>query len=138
MGAWSHEPFGNDTANDWADELEESSDFSIVEKAFNQIIEFSEEYIDADIACEAYAAAEVLAQALGEGTQDDTYTEKIDAWLTKLTIKPNNLLIPKALRALDLLTTQDSELDELWQDSDEYTEWTVNIDELRELLKAKL
>jgi hypothetical protein len=39
MGAWSHEPFGNDTANDWADELEESSDFSIVEKAFNQIIE---------------------------------------------------------------------------------------------------
>ena len=138
MGAWSHEPFGNDTANDWADELEESSDFSIVEKAFNQIIEFAEEYIDADIACEAYAAAEVLAQALGEGTQDDTYTEKIDMWLTKLTIKPNNLLIPKALRALDLLTTQDSELDELWQDSDEYTEWTVNIDELKELLKAKL
>ena len=68
MGAWSHEPFGNDTANDWADELEESSDFSIVEKAFNQIIESAEEYIDADIACEAYAAAEVLAQALGKGT----------------------------------------------------------------------
>ncbi len=138
MGAWSHEPFGNYTANDWADELEESSDFSIVEKAFNQIIESAEEYIDADIACESYAAAEVLAQALGEGTQDDTYTEKIDMWLTKLTIKPNNLLIPKALRALDLLTTQDSELDELWQDSDEYTEWTVNVDELKELLKAKL
>ena len=138
MGAWSHEPFGNDTANDWADELEESSDFSIVEKAFNQIIESAEEYIYADIACEAYAAAEVLAQALGEGTQDDTYTEKIDMWLTKLTIKPNNLLIPKALRALDLLTTQDSELDELWQDSDEYTQWTVNVDELKELLKAKL
>ena len=138
MGAWSHEPFGNDTANDWADELEESSDFSIVEKAFNQIIESAEEYIDADIACESYAAAEVLAQALGEGTQDDTYTEKIDMCLTKLTIKPNNLLIPKALRALDLLTTQDSELDELWQDSDEYTQWTVNIDKLKELLKAKL
>ena len=138
MGAWSHEPFGNYTANDWADELEESSDFSIVEKAFNQIIESAEEYIDAVIACESYAAAEVLAQGLGEGTQDDTYTEKIDMWLTKLTIKPNNLLIPKALRALDLLTTQDSELDELWQDSDEYTQWTVNVDELKELLKAKL
>ncbi len=138
MGAWSHEPFGNDTANDWADELEESSDFSIVEKAFNQIIESVEQYIDADIACEAHAAAEVLAQALGKGTQDDTYTEKIDAWLKKLTIKPNDILIPKALRALDLLTTQDSELDELWQDSDEYSEWTANIDELKELLKSKL
>lgn len=75
---------------------------------------------------------------MGEGTQDDTYTEKIHMWLTKLTIKPNNLLIPKALRALDLLTTQDSELDELWQDSDEYTQWTVNINALKELLKAKL
>ena len=138
MGAWSHEPFGNDTANDWADELEESSDFSIVEKAFNQIIESAEEYIDADIACEAHAAAEVLAQALGKGTQDDAYTEKVDAWLTKLTIKPHDLLIPKALQALGLLTTEDSELDELWQDSEEYSQWKANIDELKELLKTKL
>ena len=82
MGALSHESFGNDTANDWADELEESSDFSIVEKAFNQIIESAEEYIDADIACEAYAEAEVLAQALGQGTQDDHSTEQIDETLT--------------------------------------------------------
>jgi hypothetical protein len=28
MGAWSHEPFGNDDANDWAYDLEQVSDLS--------------------------------------------------------------------------------------------------------------
>ncbi|OTG68017.1 hypothetical protein B9T25_07850 [Acinetobacter sp. ANC 4470] len=58
--------------------------------------------------------------------------------LTKLMIKPNNLLIPRALQALDLLTTKDSELDELWQDLGEYTEWAANIEQLKELLQSKL
>ena len=31
MGTWSYEPFGNDTANDWADELEDVTDFSVIE-----------------------------------------------------------------------------------------------------------
>ncbi len=31
MGVWSHEPFGNDTANDWAYGLEETTDLSYVE-----------------------------------------------------------------------------------------------------------
>ena len=34
MGAWSHEPFGNDQACDWAAELAESTGFAIIEKAF--------------------------------------------------------------------------------------------------------
>ena len=33
MGAWSHEPFGNDDANDWAYELEETEDLSHIEAA---------------------------------------------------------------------------------------------------------
>ena len=31
MGAWSHEPFGNDDAGDWACELEEAEYLSYVE-----------------------------------------------------------------------------------------------------------
>ncbi len=33
MGAWPHEPFGNDDAGDWACELEETEDLSYVEAA---------------------------------------------------------------------------------------------------------
>jgi hypothetical protein len=39
MGAWSHEPFGNDDANDWAYGLEEAEDLSYVEEALNAVLE---------------------------------------------------------------------------------------------------
>jgi hypothetical protein len=50
----------------------------------------------------------------------------------------NYALIPKALTALLLLTSENSELDELWQDSDDYDEWIKNIETLRETLSSKI
>lgn len=139
MGAWSHEPFGNDTACDWAYELEESEGYAVVEDAFNQIIEMStEEYIDADIGCVAHAAAEVLAKSFGRGVEEEDIPEAVEKWLEQNKNKTNPALIPKAIRALKLLTSENSELNELWQESDYYTEWTSNIDELKEILSSKI
>lgn len=139
MGAWSHEPFGNDTACDWAYELEESEGYEVVEDAFNQIIEMStEEYIDADIGCVAHAAAEVLAKSFGRGVEEEDIPEAVEKWLEQNKNKTNPALIPKAIRALKLLTSENSELNELWQESDYYTEWTSNIDELKEILSSKI
>lgn len=139
MGAWSHEPFGNDTACDWAYELEESEGYVVIEDAFNQIIEMStEEYIDADIGCVAHAAAEVLAKSFGRGIEEEDIPEAVEKWLEQNKNKTNPALIPKAIRALKLLTGESSELNELWQESDYYTEWTSNIDELKEILSSKI
>ena len=139
MGAWSHEPFGNDTACDWAYELEESEGYAVIEDAFNQIIEMStEEYIDADIGCVAHAAAEVLAKSFGRGVEEEDIPEAVEKWLEQNKNKTNPALIPKAIRALKLLTGESSELNELWQESDYYTEWTSNIDELKEILSSKI
>lgn len=139
MGAWSHEPFGNDTACDWAYELEESEGYSAIVDAFNQIIEMStEEYIDADIGCVAHAAAEVLAKSFGRGVEEEDLPEAVEKWLEQNKNKTNPALIPKAIRALNLLTRENSELNELWQESDYYTEWTSNIDELKEILSSKI
>ncbi|WP_010115942.1 DUF4259 domain-containing protein [Acinetobacter sp. P8-3-8] len=139
MGAWSHEPFGNDTACDWAYELEESEGYVAIEDAFNQIIEMStEEYIDADIGCVAHAAAEVLAKSFGRGVEEEDIPEAVEKWLEQNKNKTNPALIPKAIRALKLLTSENSELNELWQESDYYTEWTSNIDELKEILSSKI
>lgn len=139
MGAWSHEPFGNDTACDWAYELEESEGYAVIEDAFNQIIEMStEEYIDADIGCVAHAAAEVLAKSFGRGVEEGDIPEAVEKWLEQNKNKTNPALIPKAIRALKLLTSESSELNELWQESDYYTEWTSSIDELKEILSSKI
>lgn len=81
MGTWSHESFGNDTANDWAYELEDATDFSVIEAALQVALDEGDEYLDADLAMEAIAAVEVIAKRLGKGTQSDVYTEKVDQWL---------------------------------------------------------
>ncbi len=77
MGTWSHEPFGNDSANDWAYDLEDQSDLSLVVGAIQAVLDNGDDYLDSDLAVEAVAAAEVLAKMLGRGTQSDAYTEKV-------------------------------------------------------------
>lgn len=140
MGTWSHEPFGNDTASDWAYEFEERDGYDVIEDAFDQIIDMTtEEFIDADLGCFAHAAAEVLAKSFTEGiAENEYYPEPVEKWLEQNKNKQNYALIPKALLALNLLTSERSELDELWQDSDDYEDWIRNIDELKETLKSKI
>ena len=138
MGTWSHEPFGNDTACDWAAELEESAGFVVIEQAFDQVIaDKDEEFIDADVGCVAHAAAEVLAQILGQGTEELDALDGVTQWIDQLDTQPTTALIQKSIIALEILTQENSELDELWQDSDDYEDWTQNINELKEILKSK-
>ncbi len=139
MGTWSHEPFGNDQACDWAAELKESSGFSAIEEAFDQVIAGKDEdFIDADVGCIAHAAAEVLVQILGQSTEDLEFLGGVNQWIAKLSEKPSATLIQKGVLALDLLTQENSELDELWLDSDDYVEWVANLDTLKEILHSKL
>ena len=140
MGTWSHEPFGNDIASDWAYEFEENVGYEVIEDAFDHIIDMAtEEFIDADIGCIAHAAAEVLAKSFTDGVaENEYYPEPVEKWLQHNQHKHNYELIPKALLALNLLISENSELDELWQDSDDYEDWTKNIAELKETLKSKV
>ena len=98
MGTWSHEPFGNDTANDWAYDLEGKTDFSLVAQAIQNVLDNGADYLDSDVAVEAVAASEVLAKALGRGTQSDAYTEKVDAWLRSVATKPSSSRLPRPRR----------------------------------------
>eukprot|EP00487_Bulimina_marginata_P012517 TRINITY_DN8854_c0_g1_i1.p1 TRINITY_DN8854_c0_g1~~TRINITY_DN8854_c0_g1_i1.p1 ORF type:complete len:104 (+),score=23.09 TRINITY_DN8854_c0_g1_i1:34-345(+) len=92
MGTWSHESFGNDTANDWAYELEDATDFAVIEAALQVALDEGDEYLDADLAMEAIAAVEVIDKVvLDKGTQSDVYTEKVDQWLE--TIRSNQVMV---------------------------------------------
>lgn len=134
MGTWSTEPFGNDSANDWAYDLNDHQDFSLVAQAIRKILENETPYINADDAVEAIAAAEVLAKALGRGTQDDAFTEKVDTWLQSISIKPSSRLLSRAQGALTLILGPNSELRQLWEESDHFEEWVSTIKALRTAL----
>lgn len=123
MGAWSHEPFGNDDANDWAYGLEDKQDLSLIEQAINQALEV-EDYLEAPEGTYAVAAVEVLAKLLGRGTQSDAYTEKVDEWVNSVHIKPSAELLDKAQRVLVRVAGENSELQELWGESDS-DEWAL-------------
>lgn len=136
MGAWSHEPFGNDTACDWAYGLDGQRDFSLVAAAIQQVLDNGHDYLDSDIASEAIAATEVLAKALGRGTQSDAYTEEVDAWLKSITVEPSADLLSKAHAALARIMGPDSELNELWEDSDASSSWASSIKALQAAVGA--
>lgn len=84
---------------------------------------------------EAIAAIEVIAKRLGKGTQSDVYTEKVDQWLETISEQPSDDLLSLAKRVLERIVADDSELKELWLESDEYELWLGNIQQLKDALQ---
>ena len=136
MGAWSHEPFGNDTAADWADGLVESKDLSYVEAALDKVLQKGADYLEAPDAEEAIAAIEVIAKLLGKGTQSDAYTKEIDAWVKSSKHKPSDTLLQKAQHVIDRVLSLNSEMLELWQESDQASAWKASMSNLRAAVSA--
>jgi hypothetical protein len=128
MGAWSAEPFGNDTAADWAWELEENDDWSFVADAVGPVFQ-ADGVIDQDVATVTIAAAEVVAHGLGRATQDDAYTEAVGPFVGRAGTPPD-FLVELAVAALALATGPTSELTELWDEtgSDEWREANTKIE----------
>jgi hypothetical protein len=136
MGTWSHHPFGNDTANDWAYDLERTRDFSHVARAIQAVLDVGEDdYLDADVAAEAVGAAEVLAKALGHGTQRDAYTEKVEVWLKGVKVKPTAKLLADAQAAMARVLGAESELRDLWEEGHGLATWEASVHALQAALR---
>ena len=128
MGAWDATSFGNDTANDWAYELEECDDLSYITTTLQRVLDAGEEFIEAPDAEEAIAAAEVLAWLRGRPTPVNAYTEKIETWVAAHRIQPPPATIELAVAVLDRIQRQPSELPELWEDD---PDWSASMADLR-------
>jgi hypothetical protein len=131
MGAWDATSFGNDCANDWAYDLEESNDLSHIDATLQKILDAGDEFIEAPDAEEAIAAAEVVAWLRGRPTPVDAYTEKIAEWVAAHPNLPLAAVTQKALTAIDRIQRQPSELPELWEGD---ADWTAAMTDLRNRL----
>jgi hypothetical protein len=134
MGAWDTDPFGNDTACDWKYELEETNDLSLVENTLQKIHDSASEYLEAPDAEEAIAAADTLARLRGHFYAKNSYTESLDEWVAKHPQEPPQALVDSAIRAMDRILTEPSELLELWQESDLFGAWKKHMDDLKSRL----
>jgi len=131
MGTWSTQAFGNDTAGDWAYGLVESKDLSLIEAALDTVLDAGAEYLESPEAMEAIAAIEVLAKCLGRGTQSDAYTEDVDAWVAARKLVPPAALLRKVGPVIDRILADDSELAELWAESEDASAWIEGVKRLR-------
>lgn len=132
MGAWSSDPFGNDTAGDWKYDLDDVDDLSLIEETIQKLLDVGDDYLEAPDAEEAIAAIDTIARLKGRFYAKNAYTESVDAWVAAHPIVPPPPLIAKALKALDRILSEPSEAMELWSESKDFETWKKHIDDLKE------
>jgi hypothetical protein len=132
MGTWSTDSFGNDDAADWASDLLDTEDLSLIETAIADVLENGDAYLDAPLGAVAIAAVDVLARLQGNpGVSTEETVEAVDEWVARMKLKPSRDLARRALDALDRVAARNSELRELWTEQGEKAEWLDAIEALR-------
>jgi uncharacterized protein DUF4259 len=140
MGTWGAGSFANDVAADWAGDLVDDGRPETVQETLEAAAEAPVgEYLDADEGAEAVAAAEVVAAAVGHPCESDAYSERAIAWAGRHAELADEPFVALALRALDRVEADDSELRDLWfEDGDDSGgEWKAAVDDLRARLLAR-
>lgn len=138
MGTWGTGSFENDTAGDWIWELKPpkksllgklKDPFAYPMAAIDRLLQ-SDLYLEASECDEAIAAAECIAAA--NGSPPPNPPEELTAWLTSLNgLNPEPAMNEQAIRAVSTIrNNEQSELRELWAESEEVDLWLAAIDDL--------
>jgi len=131
MGAWGIGHFDNDDAGDWVWELEEAKSLAPVTSAFDEV-DASTDYLDAGIACIGLAAAETVAATLGKPAAD--LPESVAEVIASLQAAADATLVSRARAAVEKIA-KESELRELWEETDDFGKWQSKVADLLERLQ---
>jgi hypothetical protein len=132
MGAWGAGPFDNDDAGDFADAVAGKGGLAAIDVVFDQVL--AAEYVEAPVASEAIAGAEILAMLAGRPDEKVEYPESINEWSTAAHRAPSSSQIGKVRKVLDRILAPKSELLELWEDSDESEAWKASLEDIKRRL----
>jgi len=133
MGTWAVDAFGNDYAQDWAEDLHETKSMEAVENTLDNLLSGAGGEIDAPFAAEALVALEVLARLQGKGGPRTDDSAAIDEWVDarkQKPVRPRTDLAEKAGQAITLILSEQSELRALWEDSEHYADWRASVEDL--------
>lgn len=127
--AWGIGAFENDTAYEWSAEATDAGDSGLgfVENTLSLVEEADDDELDADLACEAIAACEVIARLQGRGGRTGGDSAEFDAWIRGLP-RPAPQLVKLAGRAMDRVISAGPELSALYDDG---AAWLSFVTDLR-------
>jgi hypothetical protein len=133
MGAWGTGIFESDGALDFVGMVIQTDDLAAIESALNEVLA-EDDYLDAYVSETALVSGEVIAALRGHpGELPDDLRE----WISKVgsaSVEMAHL----AQQAIHRIMTANSELRELWEESDEFDLWQQGIDDLLQRLANSL
>jgi hypothetical protein len=129
VGAWGARAFENDDAMDWVYGLEMAQDTTFVAQALERVAESDDVYLEVPECCKALAAAEVIAALKGQ--PGPGLPDEVVLWINERRAGIDCLLVELAVQAVERVRNDpDSELKELWDESDHSREWYGPVDDL--------
>ena len=133
MGAWGSGSFENDDASDWVADFCDDPDKELISDALSAVAEIDiGEYLEAPDCSVGLAAAEVVAALKGSPNPD--MPDDAKQCVSKLKIKADPGMVSLALKAVERIKTN-SELKELWDESENPAEWYAAVGNLEARLK---
>ena len=135
MGTWGIGSFENDDAADFMIDVLDSGDLSLIRETLDNVLT-STEYVEAPDATLAIVAAEIVAAARGRPTLAAQQEPGLADWLAHVRPSIDADLVRQARDALARILAENSELRELWEETDEAPAWRAVVDELATQLQA--
>jgi|SRR5882724_1731315 len=133
MGTWGSDSFENDDASDWIADFCDAPGKELISIALSRVAEMDPlAFPDAPECRIGIAAAEVVAALEGKGNPYIPSAAK--QCVSRSTIKFDSNLVSLALKAVQRIKT-DSELKQLWDESENPDEWYSSLDNLEVRLK---
>ena len=129
MGAWDVGSFSNDSALDYLGRVSSLED---VMAPIDAVLAHGGDGVDADLASEAIAAADILAAKIGRPAPD--MPVDMDDVLQSVK-EPNDTVLTRAIHAVSKIE-EASELAELWAE-DDTPEWSASVKDLASRLDRK-
>jgi Domain of unknown function (DUF4259) len=130
MGAWGTGPFDNDDVLDWEPEWDDADDLIPARLAVMEAV-LSDEYLEAPEASRAVAAAEIIAASRGVGSA--ALPDGVAAWLSAHPGAADADDADAAVRAIDRVLADRSELKELWDEAGD-PGWAEGLKDIRNRL----
>lgn len=130
MGAWGHGPFENDDASDWVVGLDGAADWRPLETALEAVALDDATYLDSPECCVALAAAEVLA--ILRAGMTESLPPVVEEWVDCREAPPGPLV--DRARAVVAAVKRQSELRDLWEESESFDAWLRTVEDLERRL----
>lgn len=135
MGAWNYGVFDDDTAYDALEDLMLSKNMiKDMEQYFDDVI--TSEYVEYDDGQYAIVSAAIMDTILN-GTEQRCDDDAYIRWIESIKDLDVQSLKYKAVKALEAVLSDQSELKELWEDNEElYSSWREDKQAIKKRLLA--